>query len=1005
MNKQGESEKDTQHKNQPASESEPSMQRRFPIVGIGASAGGLEALKSFFSALSAESEMAYIVVVHLSPEQPSMMEELLQRVTEVPVSSAQDGEVIKPNHIYTAPSDSIINLYQGKIQLFEQMHSDTHLPINHFFRSLAQDQGNLSAAVILSGTGTDGSLGAKDIKQHEGAIIAQSKETAAYNGMPGSAFDTGMTDIVLPPQEMPEWLSRYFSHRDTTDEKMDDLTQDEHEKWLRKILAVLRSRMDHDFFSYKKKTLIRRITRRMNLHQIEEYQQYLRFIRENSEETEELFRELLIGVTQFFRDAESFDQLKRRYIPQLVEKMKTGEAVRAWIPGCSSGEEVYSLAIVLREALDTIDRRINMQLFGTDIDDRAIEKARAGVYPSSIATDVNSERLRRFFNKEGDFYRVRKDLRESVVFSVQDVLKDPPFSRLHLLCCRNLLIYLDTTTQKQLIPLFHYTLKPWGLLVLGTSESIGAHTSLFEQLDKKWKIYRKREVDPATRGKFEFPTGTTTTKASGAETEQQPKKRATDLQALMKDALIERFSPTAVLVNFTGTILYVQGKTGKYLETGTGPPSQNIIDMAGEGLRLELSAAIRKAYSSQEKVIRSGIKVMAAGEQQKINLQVYPLLEPEQLKGYLLVVFEEVSAPEEPALTEGNGGDAEETAQEQRRIAELERELQNNRESHQTTTEELESTNEELKTTNEELQSSNEELQSSNEELESSKEELQSLNEELQTVNAELQSKVQELSDSQDDFSNLLDSTEIATLFVDNNMNIKRYSQEATSIFNIIRSDIGRPLEHVTFNLYYEKIVDDVQEVIAHLTRIEREAQAYDGKWYKINIIPYRTSDNRIDGAVLTFVDITTQRDRQERLQELSEHYEEAWQLIRSVFDMNADPLAVIDGRGNIVVANEAFTDLIEVEQQHINEVNVFSLYKGILKETDLQTQLSEAVEKGNSFESEVFTFMKQEQTKREAVRYFIKGRAINTKQRNQLKILLFFKRLDFNRLEEEGEQ
>lgn len=994
MNKKGKNEKVNQQKNQPESKSAPVKHRSFPIVGIGASAGGLEALKSFFSAVTTESGMAYIVVVHLSPEQPSMMDELLQRVTEVPVSSAQDGEVIKPNHIYTAPSDSIINLYQGKIQLFEQMHSDTHLPINHFFRSLAQDQGNLSAVVILSGTGTDGSLGAKDIKQHEGAIIAQSKETSAYNGMPGSAVDTGVTDIVLPPQEMPEWLSRYFSHRDTTDEKMDVLSQDEHEKWLHKILAVLRSRMDHDFFSYKKKTLIRRITRRMNLHQIEEYQQYLRFIRENSDETEALFRELLIGVTQFFRDFEAFEQLKRKFIPQLVEKMETGEAVRAWVPGCSTGEEVYSLAIVLREALDTIDRRINLQLFGTDIDDRAIEKARAGLYPSSIASDVSSERLRRFFNKEeGDFYRVRKDLREAVVFSVQDVLKDPPFSRLHILCCRNLLIYLETTTQKNLIPLFHYTLKPRGLLMLGTSESIGTHTSLFEQVDKKWKIYRKREVDPITRGKIDFPTGTTSIKPSSDEQEDQAKQKVPDLKSLMKEALIERFSPTAVLVNSSGSILYVQGKTGKYLETDTGPPSQNIIDMAREGLRLEISSAIRRAYTSGEKVARSGVMIVTDGVKQKINLQVYPLSEPEQVRGYLLVVFEDVPTPEEDVVTEGAAGSPAETPQEQGRIAELERELQNNRESHQTTTEELESANEELKTTNEELQSSNEELQSSNEELESSKEELQSLNEELQTVNAELQSKVQELSDSQDDFSNLLDSTEIATLFVDNNMNIKRFSQEVTSIFNIIHSDIGRPLEHVTFNLSYETLIDDVHEVVTHLRRLEREVQGQDRKWYKINIIPYRTCDNRIDGAVLTFVDITAQKERQDKLQELSEHYEEAWQLIRSVFDKNSDPLAVIDEKGEILVANTAFTDLIETEQQHINEVNVFSLYKGILKQTDLQTQLSEAIEKGGSFETEAFPLSNKGHAKSKVTRYIIQGRVVNPKKKDQLKILLFFQK------------
>ncbi|MFO7849856.1 MAG: CheR family methyltransferase [Spirochaetia bacterium] len=970
MNNKDKKETEAQQENrsdQSEANKESKTKQSFPIVGIGASAGGLDALKKFFSAVSTHSGMAYIVVVHLSPEQPSMMDELLQRVTEVPVSSAEDGDIIQPNHIYTAPSNSILNLYQGRIQLFEKMHSDIHLPINHFFRSLAQDRGSFAAAVILSGTGTDGSLGAKDIKQYEGAIIVQNKGTAAYNGMPGSVIETGMTDIVLPPEKMPGWLSQYFSHRDTTDEKMYILSQDEHKKWLQKILAVLRSRMNHDFYAYKKKTLIRRITRRMNLHQIEDYQQYLRFIRENKEETEELFRELLIGVTQFFRDAESFEKLKKKAIPKIVENMGTEETVRAWIPGCSTGEEVYSLAIVLREALDTIDRRIHIQLFGTDIDDRAIEKAREGVYPSSIASDVSGDRLRSFFTKEGDFYRVRNDIRESIVFSVQDVLTDPPFSRLHLLCCRNLLIYLETDTQKNLIPLFHYTLKPQGILMLGSSESIGTYTSLFEQVDKKWKIYKKREVDPVTRGKIDFPTGTAISKTSADPTEQQIERKKPDLKALMKDAIISRFSPTVVLVNSGGSILYVQGKTGKYLETGTGPPSQNIIDMAREGLRLELSSALRRAFTSQEKVVRSGIRVRTDGEEQKINLQVCPLLEPEQIKGYFLVVFEDAQSPEETALTEGYTGSAEESPQEQRRIAELERELQNNRESHQTTTEELESANEELKTTNEELQ----------------------------TVNAELQSKVQELSDSQDDFSNLLDSTEIATLFVDNNMNIKRFSQETTSIFNIIRSDIGRPLKHVTFNLYYEKIIDDVHEVITHLKRIEREVKAYDETWYKIRAIPYRTSDNRIDGAVLTFVDITYQKHQQKRLQELNAHYEEAWQLIRSVFDKNTDPLSVIDEKGNVLVANTAFTDLIETEQKHIEEINVFSLYDGMLKETNFQSQLTEAVADAHSFETEPFTLTQKGHTDSGAHRHVIQGRVINPKKRGQQKILLHFKKLN----------
>jgi two-component system CheB/CheR fusion protein len=969
-------------------EPEEPPRQNFPIVGVGASAGGLEALQALFSAVSPDSGLAYLVLVHLSPDQPSMMDELLQKVTEVPVTTARDGETVRADHIYVTPSDKVLSLYQGAIQLLDPLkRREEYKPIDQLLRSLAQDHGRFSAAVILSGTGTDGSEGAKHVKEYEGTVLAQSEDSAQYNGMPGSAIDTGMVDFVLPPEEIPPQLERYFTHRSSVRETRMEEFSDERERWLNKILAVLRTQAGHDFYAYKKKTLVRRINRRMSLHQIEEYSQYLRFLRETEEEVEALFRELLIGVTHFFRDAESFQVLKEQVLPNLLEKLAEDEYLRAWIPGCSTGEEAYSLAMVLRESIDALNRRIHLQLFGTDIDPRAIEKARDGLYPSSIAPDVGGERLRRFFISEGAFYRVRKELRDSVVFSVQNVLKDPPFGRLHLLCCRNLLIYLESSQQKKLIPLFHYTLRPHGILMLGSSESIGGFSRLFDQVNKRWKIYRRREVHPAVRGEVQFPTGPSTEQAVGSSRKTRPAAAQDDLGSQIRSLLLEHFAPTAVLIDSQGSLLYIQGRTGRYLETGTGPPTQDIIDMARDGLRLELSSAIRKAASANEPVSRTGINIEGEGDSHPIDLHVYPLRSPEELAGKLLVVFQE----REPLAEERNdteGGEREMAAEPENRIAELERELQNTRESHQTTTEELESANEELKSTNEELQSSNEELQSTNEELESSKEELQSLNEELQTVNAELQSKVEELSTAQDDLRNLLNSTEIATIFVDNQLRVKRFTEKATELFNLIQSDLGRPLEHVTTNLAYDRMCEDISEVVQQFRRIEKEVRSKDGRWYEMRILPYRTADNRIDGAVLVFQDIDLQKQRQQELSELSEAYEDAWELVRSVFDMNDDPLAVTDTEGSIVIANTAFSRLSGIPQEELDGTDIFSLPGAPFKKSDLQSRMSRA--EGNdeqSFPSLTFRFS----TAGSPVRYTAGGRMVRRSPDRPMRVLLRF--------------
>ena len=690
--------------------------KNFPIVGLGASAGGLQALKTFFAQVAPNSGMAFIVVVHLPPKQPSIMAQLLQNVTVVPVNTAKDGERLEPDHIYIIPPDREISVFHGKIQLLQAVEKHSILPIDTFFRSLALDQGPWAVAVVLSGTGTDGTLGIKEIKAADGLVLVQAEESADYDGMPRSAINSGVVDIILPPEAMPQKLAQYFAHHKTVS-KEKALAVSDQSAWLHKIFAILRAQIGHDFSQYKRNTLLRRIGRRMGLNQIQAPDQYVHFLRVNPNEVEALFREILIGVTNFFRDPASYEVLKSNVLPPLFDRIAEDGTFRAWIPGCSTGEELYSLAMVIREVLDKHPKRITIQLFGTDIDSIAIDKARAGLYPASIAADVSKEHLNRFFIKEGDFFRIRKEIRDWAVFSVQDLLKDPPFSRLQLLCCRNLLIYLNTEAQKKLLPLFHYTLLPEGVLILGASETIGGFANLFQVLDKKWKIFKRLEVPCELRRQVDFPSGLSTAEMGGtADRPAGADEPKANISLITQKAILEQFAPTALLVDAKGNILYIQGRTGKYLETPSGPPTHNILDMARQGLRIELSSALRAARSANRAEIRRRVSVKTNGDVQMINLHVRPLQMPRELAGRFLVVFEDV----ETALVQGaQAHDRENGTQESTRIPDLERELQSTRESHQTTIEELESSNEELKSTNEELQSSNEELQSTNEEQES----------------------------------------------------------------------------------------------------------------------------------------------------------------------------------------------------------------------------------------------------------------------------------------------
>lgn len=861
----------------------------FPIIGLGGSAGTLDALKTFFGEVSEDYGMAFIVVVHQSKSEKSHLQKLLQAVTPLPVLTAKDNQLLEPNHIYVIPPDKEISIYDGRPQLFDFTEGTTAISIDLFFKSLAQDQGSNSAAIILSGVGSDGSLGLKEIKANNGLALVQDQNSAAYDCMPRNALDYGSVDLVLTPEEMPKRLEHYFFHRQSIEETEPESINKQRE-WLNKIFALLRTQVGHDFSTYKVNTILRRLNRRMVLNHIDDHDTYIRYMRQNPRETEALFRELLIGVTNFFRDTDSFATLQEKVLPSLFEQLEENGTFRVWVPGCSTGEEVYSLAIILKECLETNPKHIQLQLFGTDIDKFAIEKAREGLFPASICDDVNEERLKKYFNIEGDRYRIRKEIRESIVFSVQNVIKDPPFSHLNLLCCRNLLIYLNGEAQKKLLPLFHYTLKPDGILVLGSSESIGSYSTLFKTLDKKWKIYQKREVPQIMRQFVEFPSGILHPDPPEVSTPPSTTvKRSPDLGQLMQDVVLDQFAPTAILINAKAEILHVLGRTSKYLEAPNGPPTNNILNLAREGLRIALASALRSARASAKQISRKGLTIASNEALCTINLYICPQKTHHTLEGNYLVVFEDGETKASPDNTVSKIPNKEQA--ESSRIVELERELLVTRESYQTAIEELESSNEELKSTNEEMQSSNEELQSTNEELESSKEELQSLNEELQTVNGELQTKVEELSAAHDDMHNLMNSTEIATIFVDNDMRVRRFTAEASKIVNLIPSDIGRPLKHVMSNLTYGNMIGDLTNVLKSLVPKSVEVQTIENRWYNMRIVPYRTIDNRIDGAVLTFVDIAV---KNEDLLKLAKVFMDA-----------TDPIIMKDLDGNVLEMNE----------------------------------------------------------------------------------------------------
>ena len=928
----------------------------FPIVGIGASAGGLGAFEAFFSGMPAEVEpgMAFVLVQHLAPDHKSILTELIQRYTRMQVFEVVDGVVVQPNCAYIIPPGHDMAFLNGTLQLMEPAAPrGQRLPIDFFFRSLAQDQHEQAIGIVLSGTGSDGTLGVRAIKGEGGMIMAQSPESTEFDGMPRNALATGLVDYELPPGEMAAQLMAYAAHAHGHPASRAALPQTPKlENALKKVFILLRSQTGHDFSQYKPSTLQRRIERRMAVHLIHSMEGYVKFLQRTPPEVEALFRDLLIGVTNFFRDTEAFQALEELGIPKLFLDKPAGSVIRVWCPGCSTGEEAYSIAILLQERIEAIKQGYTLQVFATDIDSRALATARAGLYPASIAVDLSRERLARFFVAEPDglTYRIHKGIRDTVVFSEHNVIKDPPFSKLDLVSCRNLMIYLDGDLQKKLIPLFHYALNPGGVLFLGTSETVGDQANLFVVLDRKAKLFQRledfRSGHRAALGKFLPPmTAIHATLPQAAARTGFPAKLP--LRELTERALLREATPAGVLVNAQGDILYMHGRAGMYLELPTGEVSlPNILKMAREGLQRELAVALHAAAATREPVSCPGLRVKTNGHLSHVNLSVRPLA-PHQAStvastleaALYLVVLEEAPPPVvAPALL---AEPADPAVALDARILALKQDLKAKDEYLQTTQEELEASNEELKSSNEEMQSVNEELQSTNEELETSKEELQSVNEELSTVNGELQSKVADLSRANNDMNNLLAGTGIGTIFVDLGMRILRFTPRIRSIINLIPGDVGRPVGHLVPNLVgYGRLVADVQEVLDTLVPKEVAVLNQEGLWFTMCILPYRTLNNTIEGAVLTFTDITARKQAEDALRGANELLRLAV-VVRDSYDA----ITVQDLEGRTLAWNPGAARLYGWNEAEALAMNVHDRIPEGLKEGALATlaQLSRA--------------------------------------------------------------
>ena len=857
-----------------------------PVVGIGASAGGLEALEQFLDHMPPTSGAAFVIVTHLAPHLPSLMPELLAKRTAMRVVQAEDGSSLEPDHVYIIPPNATLTI-DGAALRIESRSNPRANPIDAFFRSLARERAEFAVCIVLSGTGSDGSLGLRAIKEHGGMAMAQELASAKYDTMPRTAIAAGLVDWVLPVEEMPAKLVEYIEHiksargrpAPTAAEQLGSSAHGspEQDALVQRLCVLIQRRTGHDFSRYKRTTLLRRVQRRMFVLRQPVLADYVEFLARTPTEADHLFQDLLIGVTQFFRDPDVFDALARDVIPRILAGRPPEDTVRIWAPGCATGEEAYSLAMLFAEALPS--GVPGVKIFATDIDEEALDCARTGRYPETIVDQLTPARIERFFTqRQGGGWQVRAELRERCVFSVHNIITDPPFSRIDLISCRNLLIYLESDLQRSIFPLFHYALRPGGFLLLGPSENATTSPELFTALDTKHRIFQRKEVAVPVRFPLggPRPLGRRVAEAPRGE----PAVREPGLSRTLERMILANFAPAAVIVHAAGDIVFVSGQTRRYLELSPGVVGVNVLEMARKELRPHLHVLLHESSARREEQLIRGVSFESDGAACRVDIVVRPLYELGAGADLYAVVFHEVAAPAEP--DSAGPGSAPESVE--ALVTALESELRSTRENLQTTVEELEVSNEELQSTNEELQSANEELQSANEELQTSKEELQSINEELQTVNAELSRKVQELDKANSDLQNLFASTEIATVFLAQDLTIKGFSPDATRLFRLIESDIGRPITDIVPAFVGGDLVADMQAVLRTSTPAHREVRASDGDvWYLQRIQPYRTAEGAPAGAVITFVDITDLRVARDAVHRLAAIVESSYDAILSL--------------------------------------------------------------------------------------------------------------------------
>ncbi|MFU8830721.1 MAG: chemotaxis protein CheB [Wenzhouxiangella sp.] len=821
------------------------------IVGIGASAGGLEPLEEFMAHIPADSGLAYVVVQHLAPTAKTQLSELLQRVTSLAVHEARQGESIKPNCVYVIPPNTEIRVVKDHLQLARPTEPrGLRLPINVLFSSLASARGENAIAVVLSGMGSDGTLGLQAVRAVGGLTAVQTPESAQFDSMPKSAIAAGCADILDTAAALPERILDYLKQvRNQAVTGSDPTRSPSSQDALSSIIALLRQQTRHDFSLYRSSTLHRRIERRLAIHGLSRLSDYASLLAHSPQEVDLLFKEVLIGVTEFFRDPEVWTHLADVALPELLGRKQKHSGLRVWCIGCSTGEEAYSLAMTMVEAMDSQPRDFKLQIFATDLSPDAIERARRGEYPLTIASNVNETRLARFFSKHDGHYRINKAIRDQVLFAQHDVILDPPFTRLDMISCRNLLIYFDPQLQQRLLPLLHYSLRPGGLLLLGNSESVGRLGHLFLPLQSKMRLFRRQDRAAATGPDFlltSYPPLSGKAKEPDVKKPEHSEQSDGSLQAAADRLLLQVFSPAAVVLNRDADIVYISGRTGKYLEPAAGKANWNIHAMAREELRAPLAQALKKSTAEAAPVNLYGLEVSANGSPQRVDLTVQALQEPASLRGLTIVVFREATVPfTSPEQGKGKESRATQAA------------AQRHRDEVQALREEARRYREEAEAASEELQSTNEELQSTNEELTTSKEELQSMNEELQTINNEMQSRLDDLLLAQSDMQNVLNSIEIAILFLDRDLNVRRYTERAADIINLRESDVGRPLSDLTTSLQYPDLQRDVRETLRSLQPTNKQIQSSDKRWFAVRVMPYRRLDDVIDGVVITLLDIT----------------------------------------------------------------------------------------------------------------------------------------------------